>query len=86
MRITKELLMISKKKISAAIANIYAQVVPVKRGLNCTYFMPFQKVLPVCANDVIEIEKDHFSAAVTHIYAQLVLMNRESTSTCIMLL
>ena len=50
----------SKCNFSAAVDNIYAQFAPVNRGLNSAYIMLqqlFSKVLPVCANDVIEIFK-----------------------------
>ena len=50
----------SKFYFSAAVDNIYAQFAPVNRGLNSAYIMLqqlFSKVLPVCANDVIEIFK-----------------------------
>ena len=45
---------------SAVISNTYAQFAPVNKGFNYAYIMIeqlFFKVLPVCANDVIEIFK-----------------------------
>ena len=50
----------SKFNFSAAVDNIYAQFEPVNRGVNSAYIMLqqlFSKVLPVCANDVIDIFK-----------------------------
>ena len=50
----------SKFNFTAAVDNIYAQFAAVNRGLNSAYIMLqklFPKVLPVCANDVIEILK-----------------------------
>ena len=53
-------LKISKFNFTAAIGNIYAQFVPVNRGLNSAYIILqqlFSKVLPVRTNDIIEIFK-----------------------------
>ena len=50
----------SKFNFYAAISNIYAQSAPVNRGEKyCIYHAAttFSKVLPVCANDLIEIFK-----------------------------
>ena len=46
----------SKFNFTAAVDNIYAQFAPVNRRLNFAYHAAttFSKVLPVCANDVIE--------------------------------
>ena len=52
-------LKISKFDFYAAISNIYAQFAPVNKGLNSASIrlQQFFKVLPVCANDVIDIFK-----------------------------
>ena len=49
----------SNSNFPAVISNTYAQFAPVNKGFNSAYIMlnNFFKVLPVCANDVIEIFK-----------------------------
>ena len=50
----------SKFNFYAAISNIYAQFAPVNRGVNTALYdaaTTFSKVLPLCANDLIEIFK-----------------------------
>ena len=52
-------LKISKSDFSATISNINAQFAPVNKGLNSASIRlkNFSKVLPVCANDVIDFFK-----------------------------
>ena len=75
---------------SATICNIYAQVVPGKRGLNWAYFMfnnhfwqnfRYAQMTSFIFETVLE-----FTAAIRNVYAQLVLMNKGLTSTYIMLI
>ena len=83
----------SKFNFFAAVDNIYAQFVPVNRGINYAYIMLqqlFQKYFMYAGMTSFVFETIiEFSAAISmirNVYAQFVLMNRGLTSTCIMLI